>query len=150
MAAEPAFPDTAPPGLARGVMLCSLVLAALALAAGLLLDDPAEWVADRLAPIPILVLAVLTLVLMAVARVRGGPAPEPFSSGRQRFFWTARFAFATAAAILILIWIGPWVAGIKIARELFQAVLLVILTGVVLGLVGSCLANLMRTIRGNA
>jgi len=150
MASEPALPDIAPPGLARRVMLGALLLAALALAAGLLLDDPAEWVADRVAPIPILVLAVITLGLMILARVRGGPAPEPFSSGRQRFFWAARFTFATAAVLLLLIWFGPWVAGLKIARELFQAVLLVIVTGVVLGLVGSCLANALRTIRGNS
>ena len=130
-------------------MLGALVLAALALAAGLLLDDPAEWVADRIAPIPILVLAVLTLALMVLARVRGGPAPEPFSSGRQRFFWAARFAFATASAILILIWFGPWIAGLKIARELFQGVLLVVVVGVVLGLIGSCAANLLRVIRGS-
>lgn len=150
MAGEPALPDIAPAGLVRRVIFGSLVLAALALAAGLLLDDPAEWVADRIAPIPILVLAVIALGLMVVARMRGGPAPEPFSTGRQRFFWTARFTFATAAVLLLLVWIGPWVAGLKIARELFQAVLLVIVTGVVLGLVGSCLANLLRTIRGNA
>lgn len=150
MATEPALPDTAPPGLVWQVIFGSLLLAALALAAGLLLDDPAEWVADRIAPIPILVLAVAALGLMVLARVRGGPAPEPFSTSRQRFFWTARFTFATAAVLLVLVWIGPWVAGLKIARELFQAVLLVIVTGVVLGLVGSCLANLMRTIRGNA
>ena len=150
MSGEPAFPDTAPPGLARQVLLGGLLLAALALAAGLLLDDPAEWVADRVAPVPILVLAVITLGLMIVARVRGGPAPAPFSSARQRFFWAARFAFATAAAILVLIWIGPWIAGLKLARELFQAVLLVVVTGVVLGLVGSCLANALRTIRGRA
>ena len=150
MADEPVLPDVAPPGLARRVMLGALLLAALALAAGLLLDDPAEWVADRVAPIPILVLAVLALGLMIVARVRGGPAPEPFSTGRQRFFWAARFTFATAAVILLLIWFGPWVAGLKIARELFQAVLLVIVTGVILGLVGSCLANALRTIRGNS
>ena len=142
--------DTAPPGLARMVLFGGLLLAALALAAGLLLDDPAEWVADRVAPVPILILAVMTLGLMILARVRGGPTPAPFSSGRQRFFWAARFAFATAAAILVLIWIGPWIAGWKLARELFQAVLLVILTGVVLGLVGSCLANALRTIRGRA
>ena len=142
--------DTAPPGLARWVLLGALLLTIVALAAGLLLDDPAEWVADRIAPVPILVLAVLTLLLMIAARLRGGPAPDPFSSGRQRFFWAARFAFATAALILILIWFGPWVAGLKIARELFQGVLLVIVVGVVLGLVGSCLANLVRTIRGSA
>ena len=150
MASEPALPDIAPPGLARRVMLGSLLLAALALAAGLLLDDPAEWVADRVAPVPILILAFLTLALMILALFRGGPEPEPFSSGRQRFFWTARFAFATAAVILILVWIGPWIAGLKIARELFQGVLLVILLGVVLGLIGSCVANLLRTIRGRA
>lgn len=150
MASEPVLPDIAPPGLARRVVIGALALAALALAAGLLLDDPAEWVADRVSPIPILVLAVITLVLMVVARVRGGPPPEPFSTGRQRFFWTARFTFATAAVILILIWFGPWVAGYKFARELFQAVLLVVLVGVLLGLVGSCLANLMRTIRGTS
>ncbi len=149
MASAPAFSDSAPPGLTRMVLFGALALAVLALAAGLLLDDPAEWVADRVAPVPILILAVLTLGLMILARVRGGPAPEPFSSGRQRFFWAARFAFATAAAILILIWIGPWLAGLKIAREIFQAVLLVILTGVLLGLIGSCLANLLRTIRGS-
>jgi hypothetical protein len=148
--AEPALPDQAPPGLARRVIFGALLLAALALAAGLLLDDPAEWVADRVAPIPILVLAVAALALMIVARVRGGPAPAPFSSGRQRFFWAARFAFATATVVLILIWFGPWLAGLKFARELFQAVLLVVLVGVLLGLVGSCLANLLRTIRGNA
>jgi hypothetical protein len=142
--------ENAPPGLVRRVVLGGLVLAALALAAGLLLDDPAEWVADRIAPIPILILAVATLVLMILARVRGGPAPEPFSSPSQRFFWTARFAFATAAVILLLVWIGPWLAGLKIARELFQGVLLVIVTGVVLGLVGSSLANLLRTLRGRA
>ena len=150
MASEPALPDIAPPGLARRVMLGALLLAALALAAGLLLDDPAEWVADRIAPIPILVLAVITLVLMVVARVRGGPPPAPFSTARQRFFWAARFTFATAAVILLLIWFGPWAAGYKFARELFQAVLLVIVTGVVLGLVGSCLANALRMIRGNS
>jgi hypothetical protein len=150
LADEPVLPDVAPPGLARRVMLGALVLAALALAAGLLLDDPAEWVADRVAPIPILVLAVIALALMVLARVRGGPSPAPFSSGRQRFFWAARFTFATAAVILILIWFGPWVAGLKIARELFQAVLLVIVTGVILGLVGSCLANALRTLRGNS
>ena len=150
MADEPVLPDIAPPGLARRVMLGALVLAALALAAGLLLDDPAEWVADRVAPIPILVLAVIALGLMVLARVRGGPSPAPFSSGRQRIFWAARFTFATAAVILLLIWFGPWVAGLKIARELFQAVLLVIVTGVILGLVGSCLANALRTIRGNS
>jgi len=150
MASEPALPDIAPPGLARRVMLGALLLAALALVAGLLLDDPAEWVADRVAPIPILVLAVLALGLMILARLRGGPAPEPFSTGRQRFFWAARFTFATAAVLLLLIWFGPWIAGLKIARELFQAVLLVIVTGVVLGLVGSCLANALRTIRGNS
>lgn len=148
MADEPALPDTAPPGLARRVMLGALLLAAVALAAGLLLDDPAEWVADRIAPIPILVLAVLTLGLMIAARLRGGPAPEPFSSPSQRFFWVARFAFATAAVVLLLIWIGPWLIGWKIARELFQGVLLVIVTGVVLGLVGSCLANLLRILMG--
>lgn len=150
MATEPALPDIAPPGLARRVVFGALVLTALALAAGLLLDDPAEWVADRVAPIPILILAIAALVLMVVARVRGGPAPEPFSTGRQRFFWTARFTFATAAVILILIWFGPWLAGYKFARELFQAVLLVVLTGVLLGLIGSCLANALRTIRGKA
>lgn len=150
MAGEPALPDDTPPGLARRVIFLALLLAALALAAGLLLDDPAEWVADRVAPIPILVLAVVALALMVLARLRGGPAPEPFSTGRQRFFWTARFTFATAAVILVLVWIGPWLAGLKIARELFQAVLLVILTGVLLGLVGSCLANALRTVRRNA
>ena len=149
MAGEPALPDDTPPGLARRVIFLALLLAALALAAGLLLDDPAEWVADRVAPIPILVLAVVALALMVLARLRGGPAPEPFSTGRQRFFWTARFTFATAAVILVLVWIGPWLAGLKIARELFQAVLLVILTGVLLGLVGSCLANALRTVRRN-
>jgi len=149
LASEPALPDQAPPNLARAVVYGALVLVALALAAGLLLDDPAEWVADRVSPIPILVLAVVTLGLMVLARVRGGPAPEPFSTGSQRFFWTARFAFATAAVILVLIWFGPWVAGYKFARELFQAVLLVVLTGVLLGMAGSCLANLLRTIRGN-
>ncbi len=125
-----------------------LVLAAAALTAGFLLDDPAEWVADRVAPWPILVLAVLTLVLMILARMRG-PAPESFSSPSQRFFWAARFAFATAAVILLLVWIGPWIAGLKIAQEMFQGVLLVIVTGLVLGLVGSCLANALRAIRGN-
>jgi hypothetical protein len=150
VASEPVLPDVAPPGLARRVVFGALVLAALALAAGLLLDDPAEWVADRVSPIPILVLAVITLVLMVVARLRGGPAPDPFSTGRQRFFWAARFTFATAAVLLILIWFGPWLAGLKIARELFQAVLLVILIGVLLGLVGSCLANALRTFRGKA
>lgn len=150
MASEPVLPDTAPPGLARRVVYGGLLLAALALAAGLLLDDPAEWVADRVAPKPILVLAVITLLLMILARVRGGPAPEPFSSPSQRFFWGARFAFATAAVILLLVWIGPWLAGLKIARELFQGVLLVIVVGLVLGLIGSCLANALRTIRGNA
>ena len=150
MPTDSAASDTAPPGLARWVLLGALLLTIVALAAGLLLDDPAEWVADRIAPVPILVLAVLTLLLMIAARLRGGPAPDPFSSGRQRFFWAARFAFATAALILILIWFGPWVAGLKIARELFQGVLLVIVVGVVLGLVGSCLANLVRTIRGSA
>src|SRR5262245_33595077 len=131
---EPALPDTAPPGLARRVVFGALILAAVALAAGLLLDDPAEWVADRVAPWPILVLAVITLALMILARLRGGPAPEPFSSRWQRFFWVSRFAFTTAAVLLLLIWIGPWLAGLKLARELFQGVLLVILTGVVLGL----------------
>ena len=150
MSGEAALPDSAPPGLARRVVIGGLVLAALALAAGLLLDDPAEWVADRIAPVPILILAVLTLALMIVARLRGGPAPEPLSSPAQRFFWVARFAFATAAVILLLIWFGPWIAGLKIARKLFQGVLLVIVTGMVLGLVGSCLANLLRTIRGRA
>ena len=149
LSGEPAFPDTAPPGLARRVVYGGFVLAAAALAAGLLLDDPAEWVADRVAPWPILVLAVVALVLMVVARLRGGPAPEPFSSPWQRFLWAARFAFATAAVLLLLVWIGPWLAGLKIARELFQGVLLVIVTGVVLGLAGSCLANVLRTIRGN-
>ncbi|HYD12019.1 MAG TPA: hypothetical protein VEC11_04155 [Allosphingosinicella sp.] len=148
MSGEPASDDTAPPALARRVLLAGLLLAALALAAGLLLDDPAEWVADRVAPWPILVLAVITLALMVVGRVRGGPPPAPFSSARQRFFWVARFAFATAATILVLIWIGPWLAGLKIARELFQGVLLVVVVGVVLGLVGSCIANVLRTIRG--
>ena len=147
---ERSLADSAPPGLARQVLFGGLVLAALSLAAGLLLDDPAEWVADRVAPVPILVLAVLALLLMILARVRGGTAPDPFSSRRQRFFRAARFAFATAAVILVLIWFGPWVAGLKIARELFQGVLLVVVVGVVLGLVGSCLANLMRTIRGNS
>lgn len=150
MTSEPALPDTAPPGLARLVVLGALALAVLALAAGLLLDDPAEWVADRVAPWPVLVLAVVTVVLMLLARLRGGPAPEPFSSRWQRFFWVARFAFATAAVLLALIWIGPWAAGLKVARELFQGVLLVILTGVLLGLVGSCVANALRTLRGNA
>jgi hypothetical protein len=148
LAGDPVLFDTAPPGLARWVVVAGFLLAMFALAAGLLLDDPAEWVADRLAPVPILILAVITLGLMIVGRVRGGPPPAPFSSGRQRFFWVARFAFATAAVILILIWIGPWFAGLKIARELFQGVLLVVLSGVVLGLVGSCLANLLRMIRG--
>ena len=150
MAGESASADSAPPGLARWVLVGAFLLTVFALAAGLLLDDPAEWVADRVAPVPILILAVLTLALMIVARLRGGPEPEPFSSGRQRFFWIARFAFATAAVILILIWIGPWIAGLKIARELFQGVLLVVVLGVVLGLVGSCLANLLRMIRGRA
>ncbi len=150
MSGEPVLPDTAPSGLARRVVLGGLVLAALAMAAGLLLDDPAEWVADRVAPWPILVLAILTLVLMILARLRGGPAPEPFSSPSQRFFWVARFAFATAAVVLLLVWIGPWDAGLQVAREMFQAVLLVIVIGVVLGLIGSCLANLLRTIRGSA
>ena len=150
MATDAAPFESAPPGLTRRVVIGGLVLAVLALAAGLLLDDPAEWVADRIAPIPILILAVVTLGLMILARVRGGPAPAPFSSPSQRFFWTARFAFATAAVILLLIWIGPWIAGLKIARELFQGVLLVIVTGVVLGLVGSSLANLLRTLRGRA
>ncbi len=149
MAGEPVLPDTAPPGLALRVVLGGLVLAALALTAGFLLDDPAEWVADWVAPVPILVLAVVTLALMILARLRGGPAPEPFSSPSQRFFWVARFAFATAAVILLLIWIGPWIAGLRIAREMFQGVLLVIVTGVVLGLVGTCLANALRAIRGN-
>jgi uncharacterized membrane protein len=150
VATEPVLPDRAPGGLARQVVIGALVLAALALAAGFLLDDPAEWVANRVSPIPILVLAVITLVLMVVARVRGGPTPEPFSTGRQRFFWVARFTFATAAVILLLVWIGPWFAGLKVAEHLFQAVMLVILTGVLLGLVGSCLANLLRTLRGKA
>lgn len=150
MAAAPAPAESVPPGLARMVVYGALMLTVLALAAGLLLDDPAEWVADRVAPIPILILAVIALALMVIARVRGGPAPEPFSTGRQRFFWAARFTFATAAVILTLIWIGPWAAGLKIARELFQAVLLVVLTGVLLGLVGSCLANALRTIRGTS
>jgi hypothetical protein len=150
LADEPVLPDVAPPGLARRVMLGALVLAALALAAGLLLDDPAEWVADRIAPWPILVLAVVTFALMVLARLRGGPAPEPFSSRWQRFFWVARFAFATAAVLLLLIWIGPWAAGLKVARELFQGVLLVIVTGVLLGLIGSCVANALRTLRGSA
>jgi hypothetical protein len=141
--------DSAPPGLARWVVVAGILLAALALAAGLLLDDPAEWVADRVAPVPILILAVVTLALMVLGRVRGGPPPAPFSSGRQRFFWVARFAFATAAVILALVWIGPWIAGLKIARELFQGVLLVVVVGVVLGLIGSCVANLLRTIRGS-
>jgi hypothetical protein len=132
------------------VVLGALALAVLALAAGLLLDDPAEWVADRIAPWPILVLAVITFVLMVLARLRGGPAPEPFSSRWQRFFWVARFAFATAAVLLLLIWIGPWAAGLKVARELFQGVLLVIVTGVLLGLIGSCVANVLRTLRGSA
>ncbi len=135
--------------MARYVLTGGLLLAAAALAAGLLLDDPAEWVADRIAPWPILVLAVITLLLMIVGRIRSGPAPAPFSSGRQRFFSAARFAFATAAVILALIWIGPWLAGLKIARELFQAVLLVVVVGVLLGLIGSCLASLLRTIRGS-
>jgi hypothetical protein len=150
MATEAPLPDTAPPGLARLVVFGALVLAVLALAAGLLLDDPAEWVADRIAPWPILVLAVITIVLMVLARLRGGPAPEPFSSRWQRFFWVARFAFATAAVLLVLIWIGPWAAGLKVARELFQGVLLVIVTGVLLGLIGSCVANALRTLRGSA
>ena len=141
--------DLAPPALARYVLLGGFVLAAAALAAGLLLDDPADWVADRIAPWPILVLAAITLLLMILGRLRGGPAPAPFSTGRQRFFWGARFAFAVAAVILALIWIGPWVAGLKIARELFQAVWLVVVVGVLLGLIGSCLASLLRTIRGN-
>jgi hypothetical protein len=149
MSGEPALPDTAPSGLTRRVVYGALALAVLALAAGLLLDDPAEWVADRVAPWPILVLAVITLLLMILARLRGGPAPDPFSSPWQRFFWVARFAFATAAVVLLLIWIGPWLAGLKIARELFQGALLVIVTGVVLGLAGSCFANALRTIRGN-
>ncbi len=105
--------------------------------------------ADRVAPWPILILAVITLALMILGRVRGGPPPAPFSSGRQRFFWVAGFGFATAAMILALIWIGPWIAGLKIARELFQGVLLVVVVGVVLGLIGSCVANLLRTIRGS-
>ena len=150
MASDSPLPAAPPPELGRRVLFGGLVLAALALAAGLLLDDPAEWVADRIAPVPILVLAVLTLALMILARLRGGPAPEPLSSRSQRFFWTARFAFASAAVILILIWIGPWLFGLKIARELFQGVLLVIVTGVVLGLAGSCLANGLRTLRGRA
>lgn len=149
MSDAPALPDTAPRGLARIVAVGGVLLAGAALAAGFLLDDPAEWVADRVAPWPILVLAVLTLVLMILARLRG-PAPEPFSSRSQRFFWAARFAFATAAVILALIWIGPWIAGLKFARELFQAVLLVVVTGLVLGLIGSCLANALRAIRGNS
>jgi hypothetical protein len=149
MSAEPVLPDTAPPGLARRVVFGGLVLAALALAAGLLLDDPAEWVADRVAPWPILVLAVITLALMILARLRGRP-PEPLSSPSQRFFWVARFAFATAAVILLLIWIGPWLAGLRVAREMFQAVLLVIVVGLVLGLTGSAVANLLRMIRGPA
>jgi hypothetical protein len=145
---EAVLPDTAPPGLARWVVAGGLLLAAFGLAAGLLLDDPAEWIADRVAPWPILVLAVLTLVLMILARLRG-PAPAPFASPSQRFFWICRFAFATAAAVLALIWIGPWLAGLKIARELFQGVLLIVVSGVVLGLIGSCLANALRAIRGN-
>jgi hypothetical protein len=148
LASEPVTSDSAPPSLAWAVAIVGLALAGLALAAGLLLDDPAEWVADRVAPWPILVLAVMTLVLMILARLRG-PAPAPFSSRSQRFFWVARFSFATAAVILALVWIGPWVAGLKIARELFQGVLLVAVTGLVLGLIGSCLANLLRAIRGN-
>ena len=147
MASEAAASDTAPPGLARWVAVFGFLLAVFALAAGLLLDDPAEWVADRVAPWPILVLAVLTLILMVLARLRG-PAPAPFSSPSQRFFWAARFAFATAAVILLLIWIGPWIAGLKVARELFQGLLLIVVSGVLLGLIGSCLANALRAIRG--
>ena len=150
MASESVPLGSAPPGLVRWVLVGAFLLCVFALAAGLLLDDPAEWVADRVAPVPILILGVFTLVLMVVARLRGGSEPEPFSSGRQRFFWIGRFAFATAAVVLVLIWIGPWIAGLKIARELFQGVLLVVLLGVVLGLVGSCVANLLRTIRGRA
>lgn len=148
MASDVGSQETAPPGLARWVAVFAFLLTVFALAAGLLLDDPAEWVADRIAPWPILVLAVITLGLMIVGRVRGGPPPGPFSTGRQRFFWVARFAFATAAVILVLIWIGPWIAGLKIARELFQGVLLVVVLGVLLGLIGSCLANLLRMVRG--
>lgn len=141
------LPATAPPGLARWVVVGGILLTALGLAAGLLLDDPAEWVADRVAPWPILVLAVVTLVLMMLARIRGA-TPVPFASAWQRFAWVMRFAFATAAAILVLIWIGPWIAGLKVARELFQGVLLITVSGVVLALVGSSAANLLRTIRG--
>jgi len=148
LASEPASVDTAPPGLARWVVVFAFLLSVFALAAGLLLDDPAEWVADRLAPWPILVLAVLTFALMILGRVRGVPAPAPFSSAAQRFFWVARFAFASAAIVLLLVWIGPWIGGLKIARELFQGVLLVVVLGVVLGLIGSCLANLLRSLRG--
>ncbi len=143
------LPAAAPPSLARWVVVGGVLLTAFGLAAGLLLDDPAEWVADRVAPWPILVLAVITFVLMILARLRGA-APEPFASAWQRFAWVARFAFATAAVVLALIWIGPWLAGFKIARELFQGVLLIVVSGVVLGLAGSSAANLLRTIRGKA
>lgn len=135
----------APPALARAVGWSALLLAAAALAAGFLLDDPAEWIADRIAPYPILVLAVVTLALMVLARLRG-PAPAPFSTRRERFFWAARFAFAAAAAILLLVWIGPWAAGLGVARYMFQAVLLVIVTGLVLGLAGAAVANFLRVI----
>jgi hypothetical protein len=150
MSAEPTLPDTAPPGLARLVVFGALALAVLALDAGLLLDDHAEWVADLIEPWTMMVVAVVSFALMVLARLRGGPAPEPFSSRWQRFFWVARFAFATAAVLLLLIWIGPWAAGLKVARELFQGVLLVIVTGVLLGLIGSCVANALRTLRGSA
>ena len=142
------LPANAPPGLARWVVVGGILLAAFGLAAGLLLDDPAEWVADRVAPWPILVLAVVTLVLMVLARMRG-VRPVPFASAWQRFAWVMCFAFATAGVVLVLIWIGPWFAGLKIARELFQGVLLIAVSGVVLGLVGSSAANLLRAIRGN-
>lgn len=140
---------SAPAGLARMVAVSGVLLAAAALAAGLLLDDPAEWVADRVAPWPILILALVTLTLMVLARLRG-PAPAPFATRRARFFWVARFAFATATALLLLVWIGPWAAGLGVARHMFQAVLLVIVSGLVLGLAGSAVANLLRAVRRSA
>lgn len=146
MSDERAF--AARPGALWRVAAGGLGIAAAAVAAAILMHEPAEQLADLVAPWPFLVLMAASLLSMLLAWMRGTPFGTG-TSGRLALWWLTKFAFLAALIILLAAWIIPFFVGLAIARALFQAFLLVLLLFVLLTLVGTIVTNAVRAFRGS-
>ena len=129
------------------VVAGGVAIAAAATAAALLLHEPAEQLADLVAPIPFLALVAVAILSALVAWMRGAPPDLPMTRPFA-WWWLSRLALLVALLILLAAWIVPFFVGLAVARTLFQAFLLVLLISVMLMLAGMTVRNVAGAIRG--